>query len=313
MSHPKGVLTAFVKKVDVEQGRIKVEYRSIEDQLESAWAWIASPLSGNKRGQLFMPEEGDEALIAFADNHFDHPFVLGFLWNGKQKSPETEVTNRVIVTPGGHQLRFEDKKDDTRVILKSKGKHQILLEDKQSGPVVHIKTNGNREVLLDDTQAAGKIRIKSDQNEILMDDAPGAAKVEIKAGSAGVKITMNTTPGSITIDASGGNSLKIDSTGTTLTSVGTLTINAAGAETVSIGGAASVTIGGAATITVGGAATITAGGAATITAGGAVSLTASALSVTAGATIFSGVVVATTLVAATVVGGTYTPSVGNLI
>ncbi len=313
MSRRPGLVTAFVKTVDVEQGRIKVEYRGMEDDLQSAWAWIASPLSGKKRGQLFMPEEGDEALIGFADNDFDHPFVLGFLWNGEHKSPETEVTNRVIVTPGGHQLRFEDKKNDTRVILKSTGKHQILLEDKQSGPLVHIKTNGNREVLLDDTQGTGKIRITSDQHEILMDDMSGVAKVEIKAGSAGVKITMNTTPGSITIDASGGNSLKIDSTGTTLTSAGTLTINAAGTGTISIGGAATISVGGAATVSVGGAATITAGGAATITAGGAVSLTATALSINAASTIFSGTVIATTVVAATVVGGTYTPSVGNLV
>src|SRR4029079_14268365 len=102
MSHRKGVVTAFVHAVDPQQGRIKVEYRGIEDQLLSAWAPIAAPLGGSKRGQLFMPEVGDEALVAFADGQFEHPFVIGFLWNGAQQSPERDAFNRVIVTPGGH-------------------------------------------------------------------------------------------------------------------------------------------------------------------------------------------------------------------
>ena len=56
-----------------------------------------------------MPEPGDEVLVAFQDGKFDSPYVVGFLWNGEQVSPEDTPHNRVIVTPGGHQLRFEDK------------------------------------------------------------------------------------------------------------------------------------------------------------------------------------------------------------
>ena len=68
----RGVVTAFVDEVDVKQGRVKVEYKAIEDKLMSPWAYIAAPMSGKGRGALFMPEKGDEVLICFADGQFGH-------------------------------------------------------------------------------------------------------------------------------------------------------------------------------------------------------------------------------------------------
>lgn len=198
-----GVATAFVKKVDAEQGRVLVEFRSIDDDLESAWAPIASPMSGKGRGALFMPEKGDEVLVAFQDGKFDTPFVIGFLWNGEQVSPEKSADNRVIVTPGGHQLRFEDKQGDRRVVLKSSAGHTITLEDKDPK----------------------KIEIKSTQHTVTLDDTPGAANISIKAGTAGlVSITLNTTPPSIMV-TTGAGSIGLNAAGLTVTSPGALTIN----------------------------------------------------------------------------------------
>src|SRR4051794_34547479 len=79
MSRKQGVVTAFVKEIDAQNGRVKVEYRAIDEDLESAWAPIASPMSGKSRGMQFMPEAGDEVLVAFHDGQFDTPFIVGFL------------------------------------------------------------------------------------------------------------------------------------------------------------------------------------------------------------------------------------------
>ncbi len=211
MSQRQGVVTAFVKKVDAKQGRCIVEYRSIDDKLESCWAPIASPMSGKGRGALFMPEKGDEVLVAFQDAKVDTPFVVGFLWNGEHVSPEKEAHNRVIVTPGGHQLRFEDKEGDRRVILKSAGGHSVTLEDKAP---------------------AKKIEIKSTQHTVTLDDTPGASNISINAGPAGlVSIKLTTTPPSITI-TTGTGTIGVDATGVSVTSPGTLTINTVGTATV---------------------------------------------------------------------------------
>ena len=99
----------------------------------STWAPIAAPLAGKNRGALFMPEVGDEVLVAFEHGDFDHPYVVGFLWNGEDDVARERADNRVIVTPGGHQLRFEDKDGDTPVILKSNGGHELTLDDKAAG------------------------------------------------------------------------------------------------------------------------------------------------------------------------------------
>jgi len=280
MSRRPGVVTAFVHDVDAKQGRVQVEFRAIEDDLRSTWAPIASPLSGGKRGQLFMPEVGDECLVAFQDGDFDHPFVVGFLWNGQDVTSESEASNRVIVTPGGHQLRFEDKKDDTRIILRSNGKHELALEDKADGPLVRLKTNGKRELLLDDKPGFGKIEITSGQHKLTLDDAPANTKIKIDAGMGVVTLSLNVTPTPSLAISVAGNTIDIGPTGVSVTAVGSLSVTAAGTANIT-------------------AATTT--------------LTTGALTVNAGVATFSGLVVASTLVAGTVAAATYTPGVGNLL
>jgi len=306
MSQRVGVVTGFVRKVDAKQGRVQVEYRGIENELLSPWAFVATPLAGKRRGMLFMPEPDDEVLVAFADGDFDHPFVLGFLWNGEQVSPEKEAHQRVIVTPGGHQLRFEDKDADKRVIVESSGKHRLTMEDKVGQKNVELRSEAKRTLLLDDS-GTGKIEIVSGGNRILLDDNPGGMRVQLSAGGGvGVTITMNATPQpSLSIAVGAGNTIDVSSSGVTL--------NATGALNVAGGASANINVAGVASITVGGAATLTVGGAASITAGAAMNLTCPVLNVNAAMSNFTGVVNATTLISQAVVSPLYSPGVGNRV
>jgi len=291
-----GLVTGVVKEVDTKQGRIRIEYHDIEDKLLSPWAYIAAPLSGKKRGQLFMPEVDDEALVGYADGCFDYPFVLGYLWNGDEVSPETEASNRVIVTPGGHQLRFEDKKDDTRIVLKSHGGHVITLEDNAKNPHVSVKSNKERELLLDD-EGSGKVVITSGENRITMDDAPSGTTVEIKAGkNLGVTITMNASPKqSLSIKVGSSHSITVDDSG--------MSVETTGAVNVKAGSTVNVTAAGMATVKC---------STASLTATAGTSISTGVLSVT-GTAMFSGIVLAPTLVSTTVVGSAYMPGVGNMM
>ena len=108
MKDYSGVVVGIVKKIDATLGCIKVDFPWMKPAQRSHWAPIASLMGGKKRGAFFMPEIDDEVLLAFEHGDFDHPYVVGFLWNGADPSPETSPKNRVIVTPGGHTLRFED-------------------------------------------------------------------------------------------------------------------------------------------------------------------------------------------------------------
>ena len=224
-----GVVTAFVRDLDTRQGRVKVDYRGEEEGMLSSWAYIAAPMSGPGRGQLFMPEKDDEVLVCYADGDFGHPYVVGFLWNGEQVAPETDPHNRVIVTPGGHQLRFEDQDGAKKVVLRSDGK---------------------REIVLDDKPAAGRISITSGAHRVVLDDAPAGTKLEIKAGTAaGVTITLNVTPTpSLAIEVGGGNTINISDAGVAISAASALSITSTAAVSIAATGAVSLSAGGAVSV-----------------------------------------------------------------
>jgi phage baseplate assembly protein V len=145
-----GVMVGLVKSVadPAGQGRLQLTFPTMGG-VASAWAPVASELAGKDRGAWFMPELQDEVLVAFDQGNFDHPYVVGFLWNGIDKPPETDVKNRIIKTPGGHQLRFEDKDGAKKVILKTDGGLAITMDD--ANKTIEIKCGGQT-FTMDDNQ-----------------------------------------------------------------------------------------------------------------------------------------------------------------
>jgi uncharacterized protein involved in type VI secretion and phage assembly len=130
MASLKGVVTGKVVSTDdpEHQGRVQVSFPFLGGQNESYWAPVATLLAGNLTGAWFMPEPGNEVLVAFQQDDVAHPCIIGFLWNGQDAPPDSKAENRVIVTPGGHTLRFEDG-DAKKVILKSSSGQTITLDD----------------------------------------------------------------------------------------------------------------------------------------------------------------------------------------
>jgi uncharacterized protein involved in type VI secretion and phage assembly len=125
----------------------------MEGSQRSNWAPIASPLSGADRGLQFMPELDDEALVAFDRGDFDHPYVVGFLWNGVDRPPESDPKNRVIMTPGQHTIRLEDG-NPKKVIIRSSSGHEIVLDDTTGVGKISIKTNGGQSLMMTDAPPA---------------------------------------------------------------------------------------------------------------------------------------------------------------
>lgn len=154
-----GIAVGIVK--EVRAGEVKLEFPWLNQSYRTDWVAVAAPMSGNERGIFFMPEPEDEVLVAFERGHFDHPYVVGFLWNGVDKTPETTRQNRVIVTPGGHTIRFEDTEGARKIIIKSDGDHQVVLDD-----VAHAITIGDeagRNQIVIQTQG-GQIKIQATAN-----------------------------------------------------------------------------------------------------------------------------------------------------
>src|SRR5438552_2340137 len=131
----KGVAIALVTKNDDDEKlcRVKVSYPWHDQPRESYWARLSMPMGGDGRGVVMIPEVGDEVLVAFEREDLRFPYVLGALWNGKDKPP---LTN-------------DDGKNDKRLVKSRKG-HRLLFDDGQRGVVELAHVHGRKAVLDDD-------------------------------------------------------------------------------------------------------------------------------------------------------------------
>ena len=132
-----GVEVALVTntKDPLKQGRVKICFARLPGKPESDWARMAHPSAGPGRGFYWMPEVGDEVLVACERGQASKPYVLGALWNGKDapmKDAYTdENTTRMIQTKSGHQVILSDKEGEEKIVIADKsGKRAVTFDVK---------------------------------------------------------------------------------------------------------------------------------------------------------------------------------------
>lgn len=76
------------------------------------WARVVTPLAGDDCGLYFIPQVGDEVLVAFGQGDVRDAFVVGSLWNGRDDPPARGLTDpvakRIVKTPQGHVITLDD-------------------------------------------------------------------------------------------------------------------------------------------------------------------------------------------------------------
>ena len=111
-------------------GRVKVRFPWLSDEDESHWARVLTPMAGNQRGLYFLPEVDDEVLVAFQHGDIRFPYILGALWNGKDKPPESNngANNlRTIKSRSGHIIRLDDTTNAEKIEIIDKNKNSIIV------------------------------------------------------------------------------------------------------------------------------------------------------------------------------------------
>lgn len=141
MSRINGVVMGIVRDLDDPQnlGRVQVSFPWLAEPNQSYWARIATLMAGSGRGSWFLPEVGDEVLVAFEQGDTQHPYVVGCLWNGQARPPQgLDRQVRRLQTVSGHILEFDDRPGQEKITLKTRTGNEISITETPAG--INIST-----------------------------------------------------------------------------------------------------------------------------------------------------------------------------
>lgn len=224
-------------------GRVKVKFPTLTMDHESHWARVVGLGAANKRGFYCLPEINDEVLVGFEHGDIHRPYIVGSVWNGKDKTVETvadtvkngKVRVRTIKTRTGHEIQFveeDDKKSKAGIYITTNKGHKIDLNDSEK--FIEIQTANKHSIRMDDRPRSKSIEIKtSGSNEISLNDTTSTVSVKTRRQQQltfidnGMVVNLTTTG---TINVNAGPLLNVNAVGTI--SLKAPTMNMAGNVTV---------------------------------------------------------------------------------
>lgn len=189
-----GIVTDNEDPKDLGRVKLSFPWRDADD--ESYWARIATEMAGSKYGTYFLPEVDDEVLVAFENGDIHKPFVIGSLWNGKNKPPQ----------------KNSDGNNDTREI-RSRSDHKVAFDDADEGSIT-IQTSAGNEICIDDSGDSETIMIrdKDEKNSVTIDSGKGSVQVdadkEIKLSAKNISLNAKQS-----VDISGNSKVNLKSKG----------------------------------------------------------------------------------------------------
>jgi uncharacterized protein involved in type VI secretion and phage assembly len=154
-----GVVSALVtdNKDPEDLARVKLKFPWLSDDYESDWVRLAQLGAGPQSGALFVPEVGDEVLVAFEFGDVRRPYVVGGLYNGQDK-------------PRLGDGLFDNGKVKRRGFVSRRGHRVVLLDDAAKSGIALITSDGKLKVALNETDSTihiscqGKVTIESQQS-----------------------------------------------------------------------------------------------------------------------------------------------------
>jgi uncharacterized protein involved in type VI secretion and phage assembly len=175
-----GVTIAEVtnNKDEAKLGRVKVKFPWLSDTDESFWARVLTPMAGGDRGLYFLPEVGDEVLVAFEHGNIEFPYILGALWNGKDQPPETnedgENNKRTIKSRSGHTVTLDDTDGAEKIEIVDKSKKNSIVVNTKDNTItisadadITIQSSNGKLILSGkeiQIDSKGDVKIKASQN-----------------------------------------------------------------------------------------------------------------------------------------------------
>ncbi len=175
-------------------GRLKLRVPSILGTTELDWAQPCLPFGGLADQGLFsVPEKDAQVWVEFEEGELSQPIWTGTFWQKADESPaEAQLappTTRLLKTPAGHLLQFDDEKDKEKIVLHHVAGAELTIDEK--GTVLW-------------TDAAGStITLDADAEEVVVAEASGN--------------TISMTSSGIAVEDANGNKVEMTSSGIKVT------------------------------------------------------------------------------------------------
>lgn len=231
-------------------GRVKVKFPWMTNDEESQWARIATLDAGRDRGSWWIPEINDEVLCVFEHGDINFPYVIGGLWNGKDRPP-TSGRPGDFNQDGKDNLRFVKSRDDHLLIfdeprgitVQTASGHVIDMHE-GAGPAasahpagITAKTRNEHKLVMEKGGPASSVTLKSEgKAELRFEDSP-TREVTLCSHTEQQIITLMTDVGNLNVsNFRPGGSINITCPSGTI-SISALNVDIKGAATVSINGA----------------------------------------------------------------------------
>ncbi len=166
---------AEVTSIDDPQGLGRIEIRLLAfdgpaEQNAPLWARLAVPFAGDGRGAYLVPDVGDEVLVTFVGGDPRLPVVIGALWSGATRVPET---------PGGERI-------DRWSLTGKAGTRIAIVEAAPGEETIQFTTPGGVSGQLSDGEG-GKVEFRAGGTTVTIDSqgvtVETALKVKIEAGA----------------------------------------------------------------------------------------------------------------------------------
>jgi len=174
-------------------GRVRVKFPAFSDDEIGHWARVAVLMAGKDCGTFFLPAVQDEVLVIFEFGDITRPYILGALWNGKNKPPDKNEDGnnnlRFIKSRSGHLIRFDDTDNSEKIeIIDKSGNNSITIDT--SGKTITIISA--QDISIEAAQGTIKLSAKNISLSSTAD-----TKVQAQGG-----LTLEGTPGTTTIKGS---------------------------------------------------------------------------------------------------------------
>jgi uncharacterized protein involved in type VI secretion and phage assembly len=200
MATIQGVYSASVLDNRDPEGlaRVLVRVSPESASISEVWARVATMMAGRNKGTLFLPEIGDEVLVAFERGDVRAPYVIGSLWNAKARPPAGDPgTTKLIRSRSGVTLRIHDAGDNSSsLVIETSGGQRITLQDGPSS--VHVEDSNGNSITL----APSGVTINASAKVVV-----NASTVDLNAGTITVTAGMSKFSGVVQCDTLISNSV----------------------------------------------------------------------------------------------------------